>query len=160
MMQQLLIGEGEIINITNVSLATATYAKFQPQSIDFLDISNPKAVLARCITYALPLTFSRLENTMRKFSCLTEGDIFAIEYNNKVHLHTLSLHIAHTIRNRYTRLVSSKSSPRIITVPSLLSSVTCSSTLPPPLATRSLSAPLLRRRLLRTRFVLLLYLYD
>uniref|UniRef100_A0A1X7V370 Ubiquitin fusion degradation protein UFD1 N-terminal subdomain 1 domain-containing protein n=1 Tax=Amphimedon queenslandica TaxID=400682 RepID=A0A1X7V370_AMPQE len=30
--------------IENVTLPLATFSKFQPQSFDFLDISNPKAV--------------------------------------------------------------------------------------------------------------------
>ncbi len=44
MMSQLLIEDGEILTIQNVSLSLATYSKFQPQSVDFLDIHNPKAV--------------------------------------------------------------------------------------------------------------------
>jgi ubiquitin fusion degradation protein 1 len=44
MMRNLLVEEGEIITVRNVSLQTCTYAKFQPQSVDFLDISDPKAV--------------------------------------------------------------------------------------------------------------------
>ena len=44
MMRNLLVEEGEIITVSNVSLQTCTYAKFQPQSVDFLDISDPKAV--------------------------------------------------------------------------------------------------------------------
>lgn len=35
---------------------------------DFLDISNPKAVL---------------ETTLRGFSCLTRGDCICLHYNNK-----------------------------------------------------------------------------
>ncbi|EDQ89776.1 uncharacterized protein MONBRDRAFT_18846 [Monosiga brevicollis MX1] len=70
MMRNLLLQEDEIITVQNLSMVTCTYAKFQPQSPDFLDISNPKAVL---------------ENTLRKFSCLTVNDIIAINYNNKVY---------------------------------------------------------------------------
>ena len=43
----------------NVSLAKATFVKFRAQSCDFLEISNHRAVL---------------EVTLRKFTCLTEGD--------------------------------------------------------------------------------------
>ena len=46
-----------------------TFVKFQPQSVDFLEISNPRAVL---------------ETTMRHFSCLTEGDIICLPYNDRV----------------------------------------------------------------------------
>lgn len=44
MMNQLFIQDGDIVLVQNVSLALAVYSKFQPQSVDFLDIHNPKAV--------------------------------------------------------------------------------------------------------------------
>jgi Ubiquitin fusion degradation protein UFD1 len=44
MMTNLLLEEGSIISVENISLPVATFAKFQPQCSDFLDISNPKAV--------------------------------------------------------------------------------------------------------------------
>uniref|UniRef100_A0A0B6ZF81 Ubiquitin fusion degradation protein 1 homolog n=1 Tax=Arion vulgaris TaxID=1028688 RepID=A0A0B6ZF81_9EUPU len=68
MMRNLCVDEGDFIQIDNVSLAVATYAKFQPQSVDFLDITNPKAVL---------------ENALRNFACLTQEDVIAIKYNDK-----------------------------------------------------------------------------
>lgn len=58
MMQNLLLGEGDLINIESASLSVATFSKFQPLSEDFLDITNPKAVL---------------ENALRNFACLTSG---------------------------------------------------------------------------------------
>lgn len=70
MMHNLLLQEGEIINIESMPLPVATYARFQPQSEDFLDISNPKAVL---------------ENGLRSFACLTTGDIIAIKYNSRIY---------------------------------------------------------------------------
>lgn len=44
MMTNLLLEEGGLVHLENVSLPVATFAKFEPQSVDFLDISNPKAV--------------------------------------------------------------------------------------------------------------------
>jgi ubiquitin fusion degradation protein 1 len=44
MLDHLCIEDGELIQIKNVSLPLATFSKFQPQSVDFLDITNPKAV--------------------------------------------------------------------------------------------------------------------
>lgn len=44
MMTNLLLTEGDLIQVENVSLKVATFARFQPQSVDFLDITNPKAV--------------------------------------------------------------------------------------------------------------------
>ncbi|KAG7401775.1 Ubiquitin recognition factor in ER-associated degradation protein 1 [Phytophthora boehmeriae] len=68
MMQNLFVKEGGIINIQNVSLPKATFVKLRPQSQDFLDISNPRAVL---------------EGSLRKFSCMTMGDTICLKYNNK-----------------------------------------------------------------------------
>jgi ubiquitin fusion degradation protein 1 len=68
MMQTLLIQEGSIIKIKNTSLPLGTFVKIQPQSVDFLNIYNPKAVL---------------EKTLTNFSALTEGDIITINYNEK-----------------------------------------------------------------------------
>ena len=68
MMQNLLLSEGDLVHIENCTLPIASYARFQPQSIDFHDISNPKAVL---------------ENALRNFACLTKGDVIAIQYNNR-----------------------------------------------------------------------------
>lgn len=44
MMKNLLLSEGEIIQVEYVSVPIAKFAKFQPQSVDFLEIANPKAV--------------------------------------------------------------------------------------------------------------------
>uniref|UniRef100_A0A6G1SHI3 Ubiquitin fusion degradation protein 1 homolog n=1 Tax=Aceria tosichella TaxID=561515 RepID=A0A6G1SHI3_9ACAR len=70
MMRNLLLEEGSVVNIESVSLPVATFSKFQPQSVDFLDITNPKAVL---------------ENELRSFACLTTGDIIAISYNDRIY---------------------------------------------------------------------------
>jgi len=68
MMQNLLIQEGEVITVSNVSLPKASMIKLKPQHVDFLEISNPKAVL---------------EFALRNFSCVTKGDVIQIPYNNK-----------------------------------------------------------------------------
>lgn len=70
MMRNLLLEEGGLVEVENVSLQVATFAKFQPQSADFLDITNPKAVL---------------ENALRNFACLSQGDVLAIKYNDKIY---------------------------------------------------------------------------
>jgi len=66
MMSNLALTEGKRIRVRNVSLPKATFVKFQPQSVDFLEISNPRAVL---------------EHKLRTFSCVTVGDHLAFEYN-------------------------------------------------------------------------------
>ncbi|XP_048742361.2 sodium-dependent lysophosphatidylcholine symporter 1-like [Ostrea edulis] len=68
MMTNLLLTEGDLIQVENVSLKVATFARFQPQSVDFLDITNPKAVL---------------ENMLRSFACLTTDDVISIKYNER-----------------------------------------------------------------------------
>lgn len=70
MMRNLLLEEGGLVQVENVSLQVATFAKFQPQAPDFLDITNPKAVL---------------ENALRNFACLSQGDVLAIKYNDKIY---------------------------------------------------------------------------
>jgi len=69
MMQNLLLTEGQAVKLRNVSLPKGSFVKLQPVTSDFLDISNPKAVL---------------ERTLRSYSCLTVGDCFVFHYNNKV----------------------------------------------------------------------------
>ena len=44
MMINIGLKEGEFVWVENVTLSLATFAKFQPQNVDFLDITDPKAV--------------------------------------------------------------------------------------------------------------------
>lgn len=67
-MQNLFVPEGGYLTIKNVTLPLAQFIKFRPQSVDFLDISNPKAVL---------------ESTLRNFSCVTKDDTICLPYNGK-----------------------------------------------------------------------------
>jgi ubiquitin fusion degradation protein 1 len=68
MMQNLMVQEGDVLHVVNASLKKATFVKFRAQSVDFLDISNPRAVL---------------EKTLRKFTCVTVGDQICIPYLDK-----------------------------------------------------------------------------
>jgi ubiquitin fusion degradation protein 1 len=70
MMQTLLLEAGDLVQIKSTDLAPATLVKLQPQSSNFLDISDPKAVL---------------ENAFRNFSTLTKGDVFSFHYNDTVY---------------------------------------------------------------------------
>ena len=69
-MLNLALSEGEKLQIQSVTLPIATFSKFEPQTVDFLEVSNPKAML---------------ENALRNFACLTTGDTIAIPYNDKVY---------------------------------------------------------------------------
>ena len=67
-MQNLLLEEGDLVNIRSANLPKGRFVKLQPHTKDFLDISNPRAVL---------------ETTLRGYSCLTVGDTICLHYNNK-----------------------------------------------------------------------------
>ncbi|KAI6187230.1 hypothetical protein M3Y98_00220200 [Aphelenchoides besseyi] len=69
MMEQLRLTEGSMCLIEYARLPNATYAKFKPTSTDFLEITNPRAML---------------EVELRKFACLTKGDIVSVQYNDQV----------------------------------------------------------------------------
>lgn len=68
MMENMLLQEGDIVRVKNATLPKGKYVKLQPHTKDFLDISNPKAIL---------------ETTLRGYSCLTTGDSIMVAYNNK-----------------------------------------------------------------------------
>ena len=44
MMENMLLQEGDIVRVKNATLPKGTYAKLQPHTTDFLEISNPKAM--------------------------------------------------------------------------------------------------------------------
>lgn len=67
MMQTLQLQPGSLIKIASCDLPNGLFVKLEPQLVDFLDISDPKAVL---------------ENALRKFSTLTVNDIVEIDYND------------------------------------------------------------------------------
>ncbi|KAK6844521.1 hypothetical protein PG995_014631 [Apiospora arundinis] len=70
MMQTLGLDVGDMIQIKSTSLSPAKLVKLQPQSSNFLEISDPKAVL---------------EKAFRSFATLTLGDVFNFEYNDEVY---------------------------------------------------------------------------
>ncbi|KAJ2694260.1 ubiquitin fusion degradation protein [Coemansia sp. RSA 1285] len=70
MMETLDLYPGDTVETINVALLRGSMVKLQPQSVDFLDITDPRAVL---------------ENAMRMYSALTVGDIISIDYNDKTY---------------------------------------------------------------------------
>ena len=68
LMQSLSISEGGLVTFANITLPKGNYVKLRPQTKDFLDVSNPKAVL---------------EKNLRLFTCLTQGGTVPIIYNSK-----------------------------------------------------------------------------
>lgn len=69
-MQTLLLETGDLLQIKSTDLPSASLVKLQPQSTNFLDISDPKAVL---------------EKAFRNFATLTKGDVFSFKYNDTVY---------------------------------------------------------------------------
>ncbi|KAJ6547663.1 ubiquitin fusion degradation protein I [Mycena capillaripes] len=67
MMKTLRLNEGDPIRITGAELPKGKLVKLQAQSVHFLEISDHKAVL---------------EQALRNFSALTQGDIIEINYNS------------------------------------------------------------------------------
>ncbi|KAL9038416.1 MAG: hypothetical protein Q9180_003145, partial [Flavoplaca navasiana] len=70
MMQTISLDPGDLVQILSTDLPSGSFIKLQAQSTDFLDISDPKAVL---------------ENAFRNFSCLTKGDVFTFAYNDQTY---------------------------------------------------------------------------
>jgi len=68
MMETLELDVGDMIQVKTTSLELAKLVKLQPQSVNFLDITDPKAVL---------------EKAFRNFATLTKGDVFNFEYNDE-----------------------------------------------------------------------------
>lgn len=65
MMVTLQLDVGDMIQIKTTSLELAKLVKLQPQSVRFLEIADPRAVL---------------EAAFRNFAALTKGDVFTFEY--------------------------------------------------------------------------------
>ncbi|PMD38772.1 putative ubiquitin fusion degradation protein 1 [Hyaloscypha variabilis F] len=70
MMQTLLLETGDLVQIKSTDLPSASLVKLQPQDTNFLDITDPKAVL---------------EKAFRQFSTVTKGDIFSFKYNDTIY---------------------------------------------------------------------------
>ncbi|KAL7409963.1 ubiquitin fusion degradation protein UFD1-domain-containing protein [Mrakia frigida] len=67
MMRTLELGEGDPIRVTGARLPKGKRVKIQAQNLEFLEVSDPKAVLESCL---------------RNFSCLSQGDMFSVSYNS------------------------------------------------------------------------------
>jgi ubiquitin fusion degradation protein 1 len=70
MMQSLQLDVGDMIQVKTTSLDLAKLVKLQPQSVNFLEITDPRAVL---------------EKAFRNFAALTKGDVFNFEYNDEIY---------------------------------------------------------------------------
>lgn len=48
-MENMHLGEGEIVHLRSASIQKGRFVKLQPQTTDFIKISNPKAVLEQVL---------------------------------------------------------------------------------------------------------------
>lgn len=67
-MTHLALSEGSDVSIEFVRLPKGTFVKIQPHETAFIDLPNPRAVL---------------ENALRNYLCLTQGDSIVIEFAKK-----------------------------------------------------------------------------
>lgn len=87
MMKSLRLNEGDPIRITGTELPKGKFVKLQAQHVHFLEISDPKAVYVFIEPHRHfePNHIQcRLEQALRNFSALTQGDIIEISYNSIV----------------------------------------------------------------------------
>ena len=70
MMRSLKLEEGDLLQVLTTDIPQGSFVQLEWQSIEFLEISDPKAVL---------------ENTLRNFSILTVGDVFQFSYNETIY---------------------------------------------------------------------------
>lgn len=68
-METLSLRSGDFVQISNARLQSGKMIKIQPQSPDFLDITDPRAVL---------------EFTLRQFTTLSPNDCFWINYADRI----------------------------------------------------------------------------
>ena len=66
-MRRLKLEEGDAIRIHGARLPKGKFVKLQPQHVNFLELSDPKAVL---------------EQALRNFACLSVGDVIEIAHNS------------------------------------------------------------------------------
>ncbi|KAF8661686.1 hypothetical protein HU200_056633 [Digitaria exilis] len=68
MMKNMALREGDLMRVRSAALPKGTYVRLRPHTSEFLEITNPKAVL---------------EKTLRTFSCFTTGDTIMVSYNHR-----------------------------------------------------------------------------
>ena len=67
-MEHLGLAEGGDVSLESAVLNKGTFVKIQPHETAFIDLPNPRAVL---------------ENSLRNYLCLTQGDTIVVEFAKK-----------------------------------------------------------------------------
>lgn len=83
-MQSLGISANHVVRIVTCNLPVGRFVKLQPQSVDFLDISNPRAVYVFPLVRLSPYKENRLEKKLRAYPALTKGETIYFHYAGKV----------------------------------------------------------------------------
>ncbi|KAL0241545.1 hypothetical protein GEMRC1_006780 [Eukaryota sp. GEM-RC1] len=97
MMENLLLDVQDHVHVEYVNLPKGTYVKFQPQSVEFLEIDQPKAVL---------------EYLLRQYPTFTVGDVPRIKFGNKTFdLAVLELQPANAVSLIETDMVTEFEAP-------------------------------------------------
>lgn len=71
MFNRLCLEPGQMVNLRNITLDKGTLIKIQPHKTEFINNPNPKTIL---------------ENNLRDYFCLTEGDTITVKFNRKNYL--------------------------------------------------------------------------
>ena len=71
MFNRLCLVEGQDVNLRNIKLEKGKFIKIQPHLTAFIENPNPKTIL---------------ENNLRNYFCLTEGDTITVTFNRKDYL--------------------------------------------------------------------------
>ena len=70
MFNRLYLQEGQMVNLRNIKLPKGKFIKIQPHKTDFINNPNPKVIL---------------ENSLRNYFCVTEGDTISVTFNKKIY---------------------------------------------------------------------------
>ena len=81
-MKTLSLNEGDPIRLNGAALPKGKMVKIQAQSVDFLQVTDAKAVYVPLFCHDLTKLICSLESALRTYSCLSKGDIIEITYNS------------------------------------------------------------------------------
>lgn len=70
MFNRLYLQEGQMVNLRNTKLDKGKFIKIQPHLTEFINNPNPKVIL---------------ENSLRNYFCVTEGDTILVKFNKKLY---------------------------------------------------------------------------
>lgn len=85
MMENMLLQEGDKVQLKSTSLAKGTYVKLQPHTMDFLDISNPKAMSVISIFRIFPyFSNSKIDSFLLPLSLYFSSTFFSLQLGDHI----------------------------------------------------------------------------